>query len=66
MFYGVPDSGIKPYFHLLNSTLSGPRWLTGGIVGPEASILTPLALLIVALLFSRVYRDVRYQIQKPQ
>src|ERR1700689_4708854 len=37
MFYGVPDSGIAPYQNMLNSTLSGPTWLTGGSVGPEAS-----------------------------
>jgi len=66
MFYGVPDSGIVPYHHLLNSTLSGPQWLTGGMVGPEASFLTPLALLVVALLFSRYYPETRYQVQKQQ
>jgi membrane protease YdiL (CAAX protease family) len=65
MLYGVPDSGIAPYQNLLNSTLSGPQWLTGGMVGPEASFLTPIALLVVALLFSRYYRQTRYQIQKP-
>jgi uncharacterized protein len=66
MFYGVPDSGIVPYHHVLSSTLSGPRWLTGGIVGPEASFLTPLALLVVALIFSRHHRGIRYQVQEPQ
>ena len=66
MFYGVPDSGIVPYHNLLNSTLSGPRWLTGGMVGPEASFLTPLALLVVALVFSRHHREIRYQVHEPQ
>jgi hypothetical protein len=56
-FYGVPNSGIVPYHNLLRSTFSGPRWLTGGIVGPEASVLTPIALLVVALIFSRFYRE---------
>jgi membrane protease YdiL (CAAX protease family) len=65
MFYGVPDSGIVPYHNLFNSVLSGPRWLTGGTVGPEASVLTPIALLVVALVFSRYYRENRYQITKP-
>jgi membrane protease YdiL (CAAX protease family) len=51
-FYGVPDSGMLPYHNVLSSTFSGPRWLTGGIVGPEASILCPIALLLVALVFS--------------
>jgi len=66
MFYGVPDSGIVPYHNLLNSALSGPQWFTGGMVGPEASVLTPIALLLVALIFSRYYRENLYQTQKPQ
>jgi membrane protease YdiL (CAAX protease family) len=66
MFYGVPDSGIVPYQNMLNSTLSGPAWLTGGSVGPEASFLTPLALLVVAVLFSRYYPENRYRVQRQQ
>jgi membrane protease YdiL (CAAX protease family) len=66
MFYGVPDSGIVPYHNLLDSALSGPQWLTGGIVGPEASFLTPLALLVVAVIFRRHHREIRYQVQRPQ
>ncbi len=65
MFYGVPDSGIVPYHNLLDSTFSGPQWLTGGMVGPEASVLTPMALLVVAMVFSHYYRQIRYQIQEP-
>jgi hypothetical protein len=30
-------------------------------VGPEASIFTPITLLIVAVAFSFVYREIRYQ-----
>jgi len=56
-FYGVPDSGIAPYHSLFSSVFNGPRWLTGGTVGPEASIFAPAALLIVAVLFNRVYRQ---------
>jgi uncharacterized protein len=61
--FGVPDSGIAPYHNLLNSAFSGPHWLTGGIVGPEASVLTPIALALVALVFSRYYRENRYPMQ---
>jgi len=61
-FYGVPDSGIAPYHNLFGSTFDGPRWLTGGSVGPEASVFTPIVLMIVAILFTRVYRENRYQL----
>jgi uncharacterized protein len=59
-FYGVTDSGFKPYHNLFNSSFSGPAWLTGGSVGPEASIFTPIILLIVGIFFSFAYRENRY------
>ena len=55
-FYGVPDSGILPYHSVFTSAFSGPNWLTGGIVGPEGSVLCPIALLVVAVIFGRYYR----------
>jgi len=61
-FYGVPDSGLPPPYHnLFNCSFTGPAWLTGGTVGPEASVLTPIVLAIVAILFANVSREVRYQ-----
>jgi membrane protease YdiL (CAAX protease family) len=60
-FYGVADSGIPPYHNLFGSVFHGPDWLTGGSVGPEASVFTPIVLAIVAILFTRVYRENRYQ-----
>jgi uncharacterized protein len=59
-FYGVADSGLPAYQNLFNSSFSGPRWLTGGSVGPEASIFTPLTLLLVAIIFTRFHRENRY------
>jgi membrane protease YdiL (CAAX protease family) len=58
-FYGVPDSGIPAYHNLFNCRFNGPSWLTGGSVGPEASVFTPIVLLIVAIVFTRVYRENR-------
>lgn len=46
--YGVPDSGLVATGHLLNSSFHGPRWLTGGSVGPEASVA---CFVIIGLLF---------------
>ena len=60
-FYGVPDSGIPAYHNLFGSAFDGPRWLTGGSVGPEASVFTPIVLALVAVLFTQVYREKRYR-----
>lgn len=59
--YGVPNSGLLPSQSLLNASFNGPRWLTGGTVGPEASIFCPIVLAIVAIVFSLKYRDARYR-----
>jgi len=49
--YGVPDSGFAAPGHLLNSSFHGPRWLTGGKVGPEASIACFLVISLMFLIF---------------
>jgi uncharacterized protein len=59
--YGVPNSGLTPSHNLFNVTLNGPQWLTGGTVGPEASVMCPLVLAVVAILFSLRHREARYQ-----
>ena len=59
-FYGVTDSGFKPYHNLFNCSFDGPTWLTGGTVGPEASIFTPIVLLIVGIVFARFHRVNNY------
>lgn len=64
-FWGEPDSGFLPTYNFLTSNFHGPRWLTGGSVGPEASVLTPICLLIVAVLFSLVYRENLYRTTVP-
>jgi membrane protease YdiL (CAAX protease family) len=47
-FYGVPDSGIAAQGHLLNASFHGPVWLTGGTVGPEASVFSFVVLILSA------------------
>jgi membrane protease YdiL (CAAX protease family) len=44
--YSVPDSGVLLPGHLSNATLHGPAWLTGGSVGPEASVFDFIILLV--------------------
>ena len=54
--YSVPDSGIVMPGHLLASSFHGPRWLTGGTVGPEASAFDFVIFAILFVIFDRVYR----------
>jgi CAAX protease family protein len=63
-FYGVADSGQTLPGHLLNSSSSGPAWLSGGSVGPEGSLLCTLMLVIVWLACAAWLREVKYPITK--
>jgi len=56
-FYGVPNSGFTPAHNLFNVTLNGSQSLTGGTVGPEASVICPLVLAVVAILFGLSHRE---------
>jgi uncharacterized protein len=53
--YSVPDSGVVFPGHLSNATLAGPRWLTGGSTGPEASLCDFIVLLVFFYIFHRLY-----------
>lgn len=58
--YSVPDSGILLPGHLLNSRLHGPEWLTGGSVGPEGSYMIFAIIMVLWILFDRLYPEVKY------
>ena len=53
--FSAPDSGTVSPGTLLSSSFHGPRWLTGGQVGPEASVFSAVILLAAMLLFARLY-----------
>lgn len=58
--YSVPDSGALLPGHLLNSTMHGSDWLTGGSVGPEGSYLVFVVIAVLWILFSRAYPEAKY------
>ena len=58
--YSVPDSGTILPGHLLNSSLHGPDWLTGGSVGPEGSYLIFVVIGALWVFFDRAYPEVKY------
>src|SRR6266404_5099114 len=53
--YGVPDSGAVMPGHLLQSSLHGSRWITGGTVGPEGSVLVFVVIAGMWVVFDRIY-----------
>ena len=59
--YSVPDSGTTVTGHLLNSSFHGSRWLTGGSVGPEGSVLVYVVIALLWVAFDRVYPRVKYR-----
>ena len=54
--YSVPDSGSMSPGHLLSSSFQGPRWLTGGSVGPEGSVFVFVVVAVTWVVFGTVYR----------
>ena len=59
-FYGTPDSGLLGVGRLLNSSVHGPAWLTGGTAGPEGSVLSLVALALCAALIHLRFPRVVY------
>lgn len=58
--YSVPDSGSLAPGHLLRSSLHGSRWLTGGTVGPEGSVLLFVVMAVVWIAFDRTHRQAKF------
>lgn len=55
-FYSGPNGGQVAVGHLFNATLHGPLWLTGGPLGPEASLLVFPVIALLFLGFHLQYR----------
>lgn len=53
--YSVPDSGMTAPGHLMSPSFEGSRWLTGGSVGPEGSVLIFVLIAVLWIVFDRVY-----------
>ena len=58
--YSVPDSGAVIAGHLLNSSFHGPVWLTGGTVGPEASVFVFVIIAALFGVFGLTHRGVQF------
>jgi len=59
-FYSTPNSGIHAAGHLVNARLMGSKWLSGGTVGPEASVFDLIVTLAGILLLAKLYPQAKY------
>jgi hypothetical protein len=55
---GVPLSGIEDWRALspIESRYAGPEWLTGGMFGPESSLLVMVSIAVAVVLLLRAAR----------
>jgi membrane protease YdiL (CAAX protease family) len=58
--YSVPDSGGMVTGHLMRSSFHGSRWITGGSVGPEGSVLVFVVIALTWVAFDRAYPEAKY------
>jgi membrane protease YdiL (CAAX protease family) len=62
--YSVPNSGTVAPGHLLSSHFHGPRWLTGGTVGPEGSVLVFGLIALLFVSFHWAHREAKYAVKQ--
>jgi CAAX protease family protein len=64
--YSVRDSGTISSGHLVNSSMHGAPWLTGGgDVGPEDSLICLVCLVLITMLFAWRYPPRATETSKP-
>jgi hypothetical protein len=57
---GLPVAGRAEFGSPTDMIASGPRWLTGGAFGPDAAVLTGLAMLGGMIVLYRATRDLAW------
>lgn len=57
------NAGDYAVGHLLQTSWNGPQWLTGGLLGPEASRMVFPVIALMFVVFDRLYRRVRFPIE---
>jgi hypothetical protein len=64
-FYSTPNSGLRATGHMLNASLMGSKWFSGGSVGPEASVFDLVVTIAGILLLARIYPEAKYPVLMP-
>ncbi len=58
--FAGPNAGQYAVGKLVNATFGGPQWLTGGPLGPEASLLVFPVIAAMFVVFNRTYPGRRF------
>ncbi len=58
--YSGPNGGELAHGRLLSASFHGPMWLTGGPLGPEASLLVFPVIALMFVVFHWLYREARF------
>jgi membrane protease YdiL (CAAX protease family) len=61
--YSAPDSGGMVTGHLMHSSFHGSRWITGGSVGPEGSVLVFVVIGLTWVVFDRIYPNLKTRLK---
>ena len=61
-FYSTPNSGMQGAGHMLKASLMGSKWLSGGSVGPEASVFDVAVTLAGIVLLLILYPEAKYPV----
>ena len=54
------NAGTYAVGHFLETRWPGPQWLTGGMLGPEASWMVFVVILLMFVIFDRCYRHQKF------
>jgi len=65
ILFGLPVTGSVENSTVIQSTAFGRRWFTGGDFGPEAGLLTAVALAIGIIVLVRATRDYAWHYTHP-
>ena len=65
ILFGLPVSGLHTFSSIIETRAIGPRWITGGSYGPEASFLTLIALLLAIGALVWLTRDYAWNYTHP-
>jgi uncharacterized protein len=57
------NAGEYAVGHLLQTSWPGPQWLTGGLLGPEASRMVFVVIALMFWIFDRSYREKKFPVQ---